>query len=176
MTFIFDTTYYLIAGYCDIQTINNISETCKDCRDLRLQRLFYGYLIAKYFNGSIRLFIKNSSEISDRIKENDYKLSDYLYDIFSQISSEHYTKPNTYLSTFIDRDFISNYNSYICFKKPQKISYNFKSQLVNNGNKFNKDDLITYSELTCAHEIFRVPVAVYMSLRRKHLSVLALIY
>ena len=81
-----------------------------------------------------------------------------------------------YLGVFIEREFISNYHRYISFKKRQNISCDFRDILYNITHKPNKDDLITYTEFKCTHEVFRVPVAYYKRLRRKHLSVLALIY
>ena len=151
---------FIVAGFSDIKTINNISSTCKFYNKLRLQRLFYGFLIAKYFNGSIKLFIKNSYEITDIIKSNDYKLSDYIYDIFSQVSCENISY----------KEYNKQYRKY---NYPRTMSCNFIT-LTYYYSSF-KNELSTYKEYQ-TDEIFRLPVFAYRRLRRHNLGVLALIY
>lgn len=148
---------YKVAGFCDVKTINELSVVCKYYKILRLQRLFYGFLIAKYFNGSINSFIKNSYEITDVIKGNDYELSDYIYDIFSQVSYDN-------------KMYNKYYRKYNCTRI---ISCNFIT-LTYKSSHFTNDILI-YKEYQ-TDEIFRLPVFAYRRLRRNYLLVLALIY
>ena len=157
-----------IAGFCHIDDINSLSIITKYLANLRLYRLYIGYLVLQRFNGDYNIvtFQNDMRYYLSPVDSIKYNLGNYLLDLeYLILGSDSIPLYNKYRSVF--------YYKYIH-------SYLLKSILRGNesletlSSKFKNSNEILYNNRL--HNVYRVSIVVYRLLKNNHSTVLALIY
>lgn len=155
---------YLICGFCDCKSIYNIMSTCKNYNQLKLYRMLYGYIIACKFSGSIQALIDDNNKfIKNFIIEKYWKLNDYIADI-----------ADTFYEVELKKRISRRHFGLLYFNTSYKIS-NQLTIIMNSNSKSHKFESDLESYKFC-HNLFRIRPLEYKKLRKKHFTVLSLIY